>query len=224
MTIPAPSTMHFRQGRQNISKQAYPDMDVFFDDLAKTYQKAIRAFYDAGCRYLQLDDTAWSMMCDPKEREHSRERGDNPGRAARDIRASDQQGAGGQAGRHDHHHAFLPRQFPLHLHCQRRLRLRRGAIARQRQHRRLFPRIRHRPLRRLRAAALRAEGQQAGRARSRHLEERRSWRRRTPSSGGSTRRPNMSRWISFACRRNAASPRPRKATFLPRTSNGRSCG
>jgi 5-methyltetrahydropteroyltriglutamate--homocysteine methyltransferase len=78
MTIPAPSTMHFRQGRQNISKSAYPDMDAFFDDLAKTYQKAIRAFYDAGCRYLQLDDTAWSMMCDPKEREHSRERGDNP--------------------------------------------------------------------------------------------------------------------------------------------------
>jgi 5-methyltetrahydropteroyltriglutamate--homocysteine methyltransferase len=78
MTIPAPSTMHFRQGRQNISKQAYPDMDAFFDDLAKAYQKAIRAFYDAGCRYLQLDDTAWSMMCDPKEREHSRGRGDNP--------------------------------------------------------------------------------------------------------------------------------------------------
>ena len=34
------------------------------------YRKAIRAFYDAGCRYLQLDDTAWSMICDPKEREH----------------------------------------------------------------------------------------------------------------------------------------------------------
>ena len=78
MTIPAPSTMHFRQGRQNISKQAYPDMDAFFDDLAKAYQKAIRAFYDAGCRYLQMDDTAWSMMCDPREREHSRERGDDP--------------------------------------------------------------------------------------------------------------------------------------------------
>jgi 5-methyltetrahydropteroyltriglutamate--homocysteine methyltransferase len=78
MTVPAPSTMHFRQGRQNISRQAYPDLDAFFDDLAETYQKAIRAFYDAGCRYLQLDDTAWSMMCDPKEREHSRERGDDP--------------------------------------------------------------------------------------------------------------------------------------------------
>ena len=78
MTIPAPSTMHFRQGRQNISKQAYPDIDVFFDDLAKAYRNAIRAFYDAGCRYLQLDDTAWSMICDPREREHSRGRGDNP--------------------------------------------------------------------------------------------------------------------------------------------------
>ncbi len=78
MTIPAPSTMHFRQGRVNISRQAYPDLDAFFDDLAATYRKAIRAFYDAGCRYLQLDDTAWSMMCDPREREHSKERGDDP--------------------------------------------------------------------------------------------------------------------------------------------------
>ena len=43
-----------------------------------TWQKAIRAFYDAGCRYLQLDDTAWAMICDPKEREQSKERGDDP--------------------------------------------------------------------------------------------------------------------------------------------------
>ncbi len=78
MTIPAPSTLHFRQGRQNVSKQAYPDMETFFDDVAVGYRKAIRGFYDAGCRYLQMDDTAWSMMCDPKEREHSRERGDDP--------------------------------------------------------------------------------------------------------------------------------------------------
>ena len=78
MTIPAPSTLHFRQGRQAISRDAYPDLDRFFDDLAATYRKAIRAFYDAGCRYLQLDDTAWSMLCDPRERQHSRERGDDP--------------------------------------------------------------------------------------------------------------------------------------------------
>jgi 5-methyltetrahydropteroyltriglutamate--homocysteine methyltransferase len=78
MTIPAPSTLHFRQGRAAISKEIYPDLDAFFDDLAKAYQAAIRAFYDAGCRYLQLDDTAWSMLCDPNERAQSKARGDNP--------------------------------------------------------------------------------------------------------------------------------------------------
>jgi 5-methyltetrahydropteroyltriglutamate--homocysteine methyltransferase len=78
MTIPAPSTLHFRQGRQSISREVYPDLDGFFDDLARAYRKAIRAFYDAGCRYLQLDDTAWSMVCDPNERAQSKTRGDDP--------------------------------------------------------------------------------------------------------------------------------------------------
>jgi methionine synthase II (cobalamin-independent) len=78
MTIPAPSTLHFRQGRAAISKEIYPDLDAFFADLATAYQAAIRAFYDAGCRYLQLDDTAWSMLCDPNERAQSKARGDDP--------------------------------------------------------------------------------------------------------------------------------------------------
>jgi 5-methyltetrahydropteroyltriglutamate--homocysteine methyltransferase len=78
MTIPAPSTLHFRQGRAAISRQVYPDLDAFFDDLANAYRAVIRAFYDAGCRYLQLDDTAWSMLCDPNERAQSKKRGDDP--------------------------------------------------------------------------------------------------------------------------------------------------
>ena len=78
MTIPAPSTFHFRQGRALISREVYPDLDAYFDDVAAAYRKAIRAFYDAGCRYLQLDDTAWAMACDPSERAHSKERGDDP--------------------------------------------------------------------------------------------------------------------------------------------------
>ena len=78
MTIPAPSTLHFRQGRAAISKEIYPDLEAFFADLATAYQAAIRAFYDAGCRYLQLDDTAWSMLCDPNERAQSKSRGDDP--------------------------------------------------------------------------------------------------------------------------------------------------
>jgi 5-methyltetrahydropteroyltriglutamate--homocysteine methyltransferase len=78
MTIPAPSTFHFRQGRAMVSKDAYPNLDNFFADVSAAWNKAIHAFYDAGCRYLQLDDTAWAMLCDPKEREGSKARGDNP--------------------------------------------------------------------------------------------------------------------------------------------------
>jgi 5-methyltetrahydropteroyltriglutamate--homocysteine methyltransferase len=78
MCIPAPGTMHFRQGRQAISRDVYPDLDGFFADLAAVYKKAVRAFYDAGCRYLQFDDTAWAMMCSSFEREQSKKRGDDP--------------------------------------------------------------------------------------------------------------------------------------------------
>ena len=78
MCIPAPSTFHFRQGRAMVNKEAYPGYDEFFADVATAWRKAIRAFYDAGCRYLQLDDTAWAMICDPKERAGSQARGDDP--------------------------------------------------------------------------------------------------------------------------------------------------
>jgi 5-methyltetrahydropteroyltriglutamate--homocysteine methyltransferase len=78
MTIPSPAVLHFRGGRQSISKDVYPDLDAFFDDLGKAYRKAVRAFYDAGCRYLQFDDTAWAYLCSPAELEKARERGDEP--------------------------------------------------------------------------------------------------------------------------------------------------
>ncbi len=78
MTIPAPSTFHFRQGRAAVSREVYPTLEPFFADLAAAYRAAIRAFYDAGCRYLQLDDTAWAMVCDPNERAQSKMRGDDP--------------------------------------------------------------------------------------------------------------------------------------------------
>jgi 5-methyltetrahydropteroyltriglutamate--homocysteine methyltransferase len=78
MTIPSPTLMHFRFGRASISKTLYPDLDEFFDDLGKTYAKVVQAFYDAGCRYLQFDDTIWAFLCSEKERAQSRQRGDNP--------------------------------------------------------------------------------------------------------------------------------------------------
>ena len=52
--------LHSRGGRKSISKEGYPDLGVFFEDLGKTYRKAVKAFYDAGCRYLQFDDTVWA--------------------------------------------------------------------------------------------------------------------------------------------------------------------
>ena len=78
MTIPAPSVLHFRGGRAAISTEVYPDMDAFFADTAEAYAKAVRAFYDAGCRYLQFDDTVWAYLCSEKERQGVRDRGEDP--------------------------------------------------------------------------------------------------------------------------------------------------
>ncbi|ADP11754.1 5-methyltetrahydropteroyltriglutamate-- homocysteine methyltransferase [Erwinia sp. Ejp617] len=78
MTIPSPSVLHFRGGRQVIDAQVYPDLDVYFDDLAQTWRDAIQAFYDAGCRYLQLDDTVWAYLCSDDQKQQIRERGDSP--------------------------------------------------------------------------------------------------------------------------------------------------
>jgi len=78
MTIPSPTLMHFRFGRASIDKTLYPELDRFFDDLGATYAKVVKAFYDAGCRYLQFDDTIWAFLCSEKERAQSRQRGDNP--------------------------------------------------------------------------------------------------------------------------------------------------
>jgi 5-methyltetrahydropteroyltriglutamate--homocysteine methyltransferase len=78
MTIPSPAVLHFRGGRKAISQQVYPDLDVFFEDLAKTYRKAVKAFYDAGCRYLQFDDTVWAYLCSQDELNKARARGDDP--------------------------------------------------------------------------------------------------------------------------------------------------
>ena len=57
-------------------------MDAYFDDLAKLYGKAIKAFYDAGCRYLQLDDTVWAYLCSKEQMEQARARGEDADKLA----------------------------------------------------------------------------------------------------------------------------------------------
>jgi 5-methyltetrahydropteroyltriglutamate--homocysteine methyltransferase len=78
ITIPAPSAMYGRVGRGPISQAAYPRLDDFFADLGDVYRQAVRAFADAGCRYLQLDEVFIAMMCDAKYRRAQEERGDDP--------------------------------------------------------------------------------------------------------------------------------------------------
>ncbi len=80
MTIPSPSVLHFRGGRSGISREVYPDLDAFFEDVTRAYAQAVRAFAEAGCRYLQLDDTVWGYLCSAEQREQTRQRGDDPTR------------------------------------------------------------------------------------------------------------------------------------------------
>ena len=77
LTIPSPS-MAFRGGRGSISQEAYPDIEEFFADLARVYREEIAYIADAGCRYLQLDDTNLAYLCDEHLRDEARARGEDP--------------------------------------------------------------------------------------------------------------------------------------------------
>src|SRR5262252_6642285 len=78
VTIPSPSSLHFRYGRDAVPAAIYPAMDDFYRDLGEGYRKAVRAFADAGCRYLQLDEVNFTYLCDPKLRAFVADRGDDP--------------------------------------------------------------------------------------------------------------------------------------------------
>jgi 5-methyltetrahydropteroyltriglutamate--homocysteine methyltransferase len=78
MTIPAPSALYGRPSPTPIDKSIYPTLDRLFADLGAAYKKAVRAFADAGCRYLQLDEVFIAMLCDPKYRQQMKDRGDDP--------------------------------------------------------------------------------------------------------------------------------------------------
>ena len=182
-------------------------------------------FYDAGCRYLQFDDTAWAYLCSPAELKKARDRGLDADRLAAGLRPR-------SSTRRSK--ASPPTWRSPRMSCRGNFRstlISEGGyepvaeiLLGKLNYDGYFLEYDSDARRRLRAAALLAQGQQDRRARPRHHQDPARWRRRTTSSGASTRRPNTSRSISSACRRNAASPRPRRATCSPRTSNGRSCG
>src|SRR5262249_8658314 len=68
----------FRYGRDAVPAVIYPGMDDFYRDLGESYRAIVRAFADAGCRYLQLDEVNFAYLCDPKFRAFVPHRGDDP--------------------------------------------------------------------------------------------------------------------------------------------------
>jgi 5-methyltetrahydropteroyltriglutamate--homocysteine methyltransferase len=79
VTIPSPTMLHFRGGRAGISKAAYPELEPdFYDDVAKAYGEELQSLADAGCTYVQMDDTNMAYLCDERMREAARQRGDDP--------------------------------------------------------------------------------------------------------------------------------------------------
>jgi 5-methyltetrahydropteroyltriglutamate--homocysteine methyltransferase len=99
VTIPSPTMLHFRGGRSAISKEAYPDLEQFYADVAACYREELNQLGAAGCKYVQLDDTNLAYLCDAKMREGARQRGDDPNelprRYAKLINASIAQRPGG---------------------------------------------------------------------------------------------------------------------------------
>jgi len=82
ITIPAPSALYGRPVLPPIDRNVYPKLDAMFADLGQAYRNATRAFADAGCRYLQLDEVFIAMLCDPKYRQQMKDRGDDPEKLA----------------------------------------------------------------------------------------------------------------------------------------------
>ena len=76
--FPSPSLLHFRGGRGAISKDAYPDLAEFWKDLAQVYRDEIASLAKLGCRYVQIDETDFAYLCDPKFRDMATKLGEDP--------------------------------------------------------------------------------------------------------------------------------------------------
>ena len=205
-TIPSPSILHFRGGRYAIDRAAYPDLALFYADLARVYREEI-ADLDAGCRYLQIDEVNLAYLCDPALREQVRTIGEDPNalphtyaaliNAVIDARPRDMVPP-----------CICAAAIPKALGWPRAATSRwpRGCSTRSRST--VFPRVRHSARGRLRAAALRGEGQDRG-ARSGHDQASRA--RKQGRAQTSDRRGRALRAAGAACLVAAMRLRQRRA-------------
>ena len=78
VTLPAPQTVYFYTERDAMDRTAYPNMRDHWDDLTEAYRAEVKALADAGCTYIQFDEVTTSCLCDERQREYVRSRGDDP--------------------------------------------------------------------------------------------------------------------------------------------------
>ena len=77
ITIPGPCALHFRGGDAAVTAVAYQDVDLFWSDTVEAFTKELRALADAGCRYVQIDETAFAKFGDPDVQAALAARGDD---------------------------------------------------------------------------------------------------------------------------------------------------
>lgn len=86
MTIPSPAMLHFVLAIRNVKftvPDFYKNEDEFINEIIQAYRDAVAAFYAAGCRYLQLDDTSWGALCSTEQREAMQKNGIDPDKLAK---------------------------------------------------------------------------------------------------------------------------------------------
>ena len=78
ITLPSPSTMHFYRCTDFADRSAYSNVEAFFADLGRIFREEIAELAKAGCRYIQLDEVAVALLCDPAIRKKVEDAGQKP--------------------------------------------------------------------------------------------------------------------------------------------------
>ena len=223
LTIPSPSMVHYRGGKAAIDPAVYPDLDAFWADLTAAYREEVRRLGELGCTYLQLDDTSLAYMNDPHQREYIASIGGDPEHQHVEyIRHINEALAGRPEGMAVTTH-MCRGNFRSSWAAEGGYDFVAEALLQRARGRRLLHGVGRRALGRLRAAALPAEGRQAGRARARDDEARRArveGRAEAPDRGGVDVRAARPA-LPLAAVRLLLDGRGQRAHA--RTSSGRSC-
>jgi 5-methyltetrahydropteroyltriglutamate--homocysteine methyltransferase len=78
ITLPSPTRLHFHGGRDAVSREAYPDIEKFFEDVVQIYRQEISSLEEAGCRYIQIDDPLMTYFISDRLRAEIVTSGEDP--------------------------------------------------------------------------------------------------------------------------------------------------